>query len=296
MDTDDLKTLRLVAQRGSFAGAARVLNVDPSSVSRSVASVEAELGVRIFQRSTRRLSVTEAGRIYLDRLDGLLEALNEAQDAAAGASRGPEGRVRIAASVAFGHEILVPLLPSLRARLPNIEPELVLSDEAMDLVGAEIDLAVRLAPAPSGDLISARLMHTRYKVVASPDYERPSSPADLSDRDCLRLTLPDFRTQWRFRGPNGAEEVVPVSGSVTISNPLALREAARLGQGPALIADWIVARDLDAGRLIDLFPNHRVTATTFDTGAWLLYPSRRHLPLKIRAVIDFLRLELGKTA
>ena len=128
MELQSLRTIALVAQHGSLAAAARTLEMDPSSISRTVANVEAELGLRLFQRSTRRLSVTEAGRLYLERMQPALEALDEARDVAAGAATGPEGTVRIAASVAFGHEMLVPLLARMREALPKVCPELLLSD------------------------------------------------------------------------------------------------------------------------------------------------------------------------
>ncbi|MBY5935285.1 LysR family transcriptional regulator [Tateyamaria omphalii] len=292
MDTAALRTLQLVARHQSFAAVARVLDVDPSSVSRTVAGVEAQLGLRLFQRSTRQLTLTEAGALYLDRIGPLLDDLDLARDAAAEISTQPSGHVRLTASVAFGQEVLVPQLAALRSALPEIVLELMLSDQTVDLVAGQIDLAIRLAPAPKGDLISARLMSTRYRVVAAPSYLQshgaPAVPEDLADRHCLRMTLPEYRTEWRFR-QGGVETVVGVDGPLLISNALALRAAAREGLGPALLADWMTDGDLERGTLVDLFPQHEVTATTFDTGAWLLYPSRAYLPTKVRAVIDFLR-------
>ncbi|WP_299651834.1 LysR family transcriptional regulator [uncultured Tateyamaria sp.] len=295
MDIDALRTVQLVAHHRSFAAVARVLDMDPSSVSRTVAGMEAQLGLRLFQRSTRQLTLTESGALYLGRIGPLLDDLEMARDAAADVGTQPSGRVRLTASVAFGHEMIVPHLAALRTALPEIELELILSDQTMDLVAGQIDLAIRLAPAPKGDLISARLRDTRYRVVASQDYvDRhgvPASPEALVDHDCLRMTLPDYRTEWRFRR-DGEERVVGVSGPILISNALALRQAARNGLGPALLADWMTDADVARGDLVHLFPDHDVTATTFDTGAWLLYPSRAYLPVKVRAVIDFLRAHL----
>ncbi|KIC46229.1 LysR family transcriptional regulator [Tateyamaria sp. ANG-S1] len=295
MDTVALRTLQLVVRHQSFAAVARVLDVDPSSVSRTVAGLEAQLGLRLFQRSTRQLTLTEAGALYLDRIGPLLDDLDLARDAAAEISAQPSGHVRLTASVAFGQEVLVPQLAALRRALPEIVLELTLSDQTVDLVAGQIDLAIRLAPAPKGDLISARLMSTRYRVVAAPSYLQAhgatAAPEGLADRPCLRMTLPEYRTEWRFR-QGSAETVVGVDGPLLISNALALRAAAREGLGPALLADWMTDGDLERGTLVDLFPEHEVTATTFDTGAWLLYPSRAYLPTKVRAVIDFLRARL----
>lgn len=295
MDTTALRTLQLVAHHQSFAAVARVLDVDPSSVSRTVAGIEAQLGLRLFQRSTRQLTLTEAGSVYLGRIGPLLDDLELARDAAAEVSTQPSGRVRLAASVAFGQEVIVPHLAAMRAELPAIELELILNDQTVDLVAEQIDIAIRLAPAPKGDLISTRLRSTRYRVVTAPNYVdqrgAPQEPEALAEHACLRMTLPEYRTEWRFRRDN-AETVVGITGPILISNALALRAAARNGLGPALLADWMIDADLEQGSLVDLFPNHDVTATTFDTGAWLLYPSRTYLPTKVRAVIDFLRARL----
>ncbi len=296
MELNALKTVTLVARLGSFASAARVLDVDPSSVSRLVSGVEGELGFRVFQRSTRHLSLTDAGESYLRRIEPLLEELDAAQDLAAEGAMQPRGRLRLTTSVAFGHVCLVPLLEQFRATLPEVELELILKDENLDLISEQIDLAIRLAPAPGGNLISSRLITTRYRVCASPSYirahGRPETPDELSKRDCLGLALPNYRERWLFRNAAGVDSDVFVSGPVMISNPLVLREAALFGLGPALLADWLVRDSLQRGELIDLFPDRQVTATTFDTAAWMLYPSKAHLPAKTRAAVDFLRKHL----
>ena len=298
MDLENLRAVRLVAEQGSFAAVARLLEVDPSTVSRAVTALEAELGLRLFQRSTRRLSVTEAGAAWLRRAGPALDELSAARDEAARGAAQPQGTLRLTASVAFGHEVIVPLLARFRQALPGIALELLLSDANLDLIGEALDLAIRLAPAPQGDLISTRLMRTRYRVVAAPAYLARegalTSAAELSQRDCLLTTLPDYRTRWLVRRAEGAEEV-PVRGTLRISNALALRRAAREGLGPALLADWLIGRDLSEGRLIDLLPEDEVTATTFDTGAWALYPSRAFLPVKVRATLDFLRSALSRS-
>lgn len=296
MDTEALKTVTLVAQQGSFAAAARVLSVDPSSVSRTVAAVEADLGLRLFQRSTRSLSVTEEGEAYLARLVPLLEELDHAQDEAREVSRHPAGTVRLTTSVAFAHTCVVPHLADFAAQYPDISFEILPSDANLDLAANSIDLAIRLAPEPTGDLISTKLMDTRYRVVASPEYLESrallSVPTDLRNHNCLRFALPEFRARWRFR--TAAEDLieVPVSGNVIIANALSLRRAALDGLGPALLADWLIESDISTGALVNVFPDMECTATEFDTAAWVLYPSRSFLPQKVRVTIDFLRAAL----
>ncbi|MEO1797582.1 MAG: LysR family transcriptional regulator [Pseudomonadota bacterium] len=293
MDISTLQILRLVAEMGSFAAAARTRNVDPSAVSRSIAALEGELCVRLFHRTTRALALTEQGARYLERVSPLLDELEEAAMQARDSQSAPSGSVRIAASVAFGTVKLVRLLPRLRAELPDVSIELSLSDVPTNLVETGTDIALRLAPEPSGDVICARLARTRYHVCATP--ERAAglrAPADLTREEVLRQNLPGFREAWQFRRA-GETKTIPVGGPLLFSSPLALLEAACLGLGPALLADWLSDEAVRKGRLIRLFDDYEVTATSFDTGLWLLYPSRRYQPARVRAVIDILRSALG---
>lgn len=293
MDLAALKIVTLVARHGSFAAAARVLDVDPSSVSRTVANVEAGLGLRLFQRSTRILSTTEEGANYIARIVPLLEEFDRAQEDARNVVNGPRGILKMTTSVSFAHVCVVPHLKAFTARYPDIALELLPIDANIDLVANNIDLAIRLAPAPAGDLISTRLMKTRYIVCASPAYvaNHPvvKRPEDLQDHACLCFALPDYRTKWRFRQVGMDLIEVPISGHIVISNALSLRHAVLDDLGPALLPDWLIGPDIAAGKLVNLLPQHECAATDFDTGAWALYPSRSYLPNKVRVMIDFLR-------
>ena len=288
----DLKCLADVAREGSFAAVARKRGVDPSIVSRTIASLEAELGFRVFDRTTRRLNLTEAGSIYLERSRTLVGELEAARQEAGDALTRPSGLLRITASTAFGTHWLTPRLRTFMDAYPDIAVEALLTDAVVDIAAERIDLAVRLAVRPEGELVATKLMDTRYHVVASPDYvEREGAvqqPSDLAARQCLLLTLPGYRSRWSFRR-DGASEDVAVAGRLAISSPAAIRSAALDGMGPALLADWMVQEDLRQGTLLDLLPDWEATAAAFDTAAWLLYPSRDYVPAKVRALIDFLR-------
>ena len=303
----DIETLRIfvrVARRGSFAVVARDCDTDPSSISRAIAALEDELQVRLLQRSTRRMTLTEAGAKYLARLAPLLEELDQARDDALVASAKPIGTIRLTASVAFGQKCIATLLPKLRNAFPDLGVDLVLTDSNLDLVSEGIDLAVRLGPSRDSALIGVKLVETRYHVCASPIYlarsrqEKRSlaKPADLSAHRCLLLNLPDYRSRWLFRDSLGTMSEIAVDGDVLISSPLVLLTCALEGMGPALLADWMVKDELIKGKLVDLFPEHAVAATDFETAAWLLYPSRTYLPRKVRVVIDFLRQQFGQSA
>lgn len=297
MNLNVLQTFVEVARQGSFAAAARAVDTDPSLISRAVAGLEKELGVRLFHRSTRQMALTEAGALYLARAEAVVEELAHARDEARAVSAEPQGTLRLTTSVAFGQACLMPLMPAFRSRFPDVRLELILTDQNLDLVGERIDLAIRLAPSIESDMICAKLFATRYRVCASPAYlakaPQLTKPVDIGEHDALLFSLPAFRSRWLFRDAAGAVTEAPVRGGMVLSNALALRDAMLAGLGPALLANWLVDEDIAAGRCVDLFPDYAVAATTFDTAAWLVYPSRRFLPEKVRVALDFLRERLG---
>ncbi len=293
MDIDNLRLLIEVVRRGSFAAVARDRNVDPSWVSRVIAGLEDELGFRLLQRTTRRMTVTEAGDLYLQRIEGLIEELDQARDAALTLNTDVIGTLRLTCSVAFGQVCIVPLLAKFKQDYPTLKVELILTDATLDLVAEQIDLAIRLGPRFKVDIIRVKLFNTRYRVCASPEYIQAQDPLrhpqDLQRHNCLRFNLPHFRSEWMFKDPSNCISYVNVGGDVLISNALALRECARAGLGPALLANWLIDDDLASGQLVDLFPDYSVTATDFETAAWILYPSRTFLPRKVQVTIDFLK-------
>ncbi len=295
MDQQSLRIFAEVVAQGGFAAAARALDLDPSAVSRAVAALEAELSLRLFERTTRRVALTEAGRVYFDRIAPLLTDLDAAAEAARALVQAPRGVLRVSASTAFGQVVLVPLLAGFRAAYSEIKLQLMLSDIQVDMVADGIDVAIRMSPEAPPDTLVTRLMPTRYRVVAAPGYLREhqiTAPGDLARHDVLAFPYPGFRDLWRARLPEGDLEV-PVRAGIEIAGAMALRQAALEGLGPTLLADWLIVRDLEMGRLIDPFDGLAWTATGFDTSAWLLYPSRAYLPAKTRVFIDHLRAGLG---
>ena len=293
MDLHALQTFADVVRRGSFAAVARERGVDPSSVSRQIAVLEEELGFRLFDRTTRRLSPTEAGQVYHDRVSGLIEELVTAREAGADVLAAPKGRLRVTASVAFGERWLMPRIASFRRLYPRLDLDLFLSDGVIDIAAEGIDVGIRLGTRMTGSLVATRLFPTRYRVVASPGYVerhgRPDGPGDLADHDCLVFPLPGYRSLWRFRSSERTIAEVEPRGTLTISNALALRRAALDGLGVALLADWTIGADMADGALVDLFPALDASAADFDTAAWIVYPSRAYVPAKTRAFIDHLK-------
>jgi len=298
MDTRKLALFAEVARVGSFAAAAQRRDIDPSAVSRTIAQLESELGVRLFQRTTRRLALTEAGSALFERAGPLVDELHGVLDATREGRGAVEGTLRLTASVSFGQCVIGPLLGGLRALYPDLRLECLFTDANLDLVAERIDLAVRLAPSLDGDLVAVKLVDTRYRVVASRTYVEATTPIEtpgnLSMHPCVVFPLRDFKTRWRFRDSVGSETTVPIDGAVTLSPAIAVRDAALRGMGPALLPDWLIRRDLDDGGLIDLFPDYEVGATSFATAAWLVYANRVYVPAKVRAAIDYFRAHAGR--
>lgn len=302
MSFDDLELLLAVARLGSFAAAARERNVDPSSVSRVVAGLEAELGVRLFQRSTRQLALTEAGAGYVQRMAPLLEEMSLARQALSDASGQVRGRLRVSVSNTFGMRQLVPRLPAFAARHPALEIDLLMTDAMLDLMAERVDVAVRLGPLRDSSLVALPLMDIHYRVVASPVWIRrqgsaPVDPAQMATAGALCFALAGFRDCWRFTPrAGGPTREVPIQPRLQTTNGLALCELTLAGLGPSLLPGWLVDDDIRAGRLVDLYPEHVVAVSEAPGGAWIVYPSRNHVPAKVRAFIDFLREAVATSA
>lgn len=296
MDTAALRVFVDVARRGSFAAVARDRDTDPSSISRTVAALEAELGVRLFQRNTRRLALTEAGALYLERIEPLLSEMEDAHQAATEVSGRPSGVLRVTASVSFGQKCLVPILPAFAAAYPKVTVDLMLTDAVVDLLTERIDLGIRLGPLSGPAQSWQRLLRATYAVCASPQYlERrgtPRHPHELKDYDCLLFPLAGFRSRWIFRNREKKLIHVPVQGRVLISSGIALEACAIAGMGLALLPQWVIGSSLAKGKLVTIFPDYDVTPTDFDTSAWLVYPSRARIPMKVRAFVDHLKKEI----
>lgn len=293
MDIATLRTFIEVMQRGSFAAVAHTRNVDPSSVSRAIGALESQLGVRLFHRTTRRLSPTEAALAYFEKIEPLMAQLEHAGLIAADRGETPRGTLRITASIAFAQMNLTPLLPEFARRYPELSFELVLTDKLLDLVEERIDLAIRLGRLADSSMIAHRLCDNVEVVAASPEYlrrrRRPTTPADLEHHDCLPYPVPGYPPRWRFRAVSGLVTDVPVRGRVVVSNGVALRQCAVGGMGVLMLPRWSIADELRRGELVELFNEYRVTASEFDTAAWMIYPSRNYLPLKVRVLAKYLK-------
>jgi len=292
MNTRDLELFHEVSKSLSFAAVAALRNCPSSTVSRGIAALEKELGIRLFQRTTRSMTLTEEGERFLPHARGILAACEEARDEVARLGSGPRGTLRLSASAAFGEHVLVPLLGEVRQRFPQLRIDLVLSDARKDLVTERIDLAIRHGGPPEPGLIARKLANVRYKLCAAPGFLARNAPIgqpqDLTEHRCLLYGVAGVQDTWRFRDKQNRETEIEVSGDLRFSSAGSLLAAAREGQGPALLADWLVRQDFEAGRLQQLCPDFGATPTVFESAIWLAYPSRSYIPTKTRAMIDYL--------
>lgn len=302
MNINDLETLVCVIRNGSFAAAARELAVDPSSISRTVAALESELGTKLLQRNTRQLSLTEAGTVFTERLAPVLEELAQARIAALDTTSVVRGRLKITVSNAFGMRCVSPLLPAFCDTYPEVELDLVMTESPVDLIAERVDVAIRVGNLRDSSLVAVPLLQVRYHVVASPEWIRRhgpslSRPEDLASVPCLCFAMLGFRDHWHFTAEGQTQAIdVAVRPRMVATNALLLRECALAGVGPTLLADWMVGSDLLTGALVDLFPAYSVSTANAPTTAWAVYPSRTHVPAKVRAFIEFMRTAMQVTS
>jgi DNA-binding transcriptional LysR family regulator len=295
MDTSSLEIFVEVVRRGSFAAVARDRELDPSAVSRTIRSLETELGGRLFQRTTRRLALTEAGAVFFDRIVPVVDDLARARVSVAEMNGRPAGTLRVTTSVSLGERCLVPMLPRFMELYPELAIDLNLNDTMIDIVAERYDMAIRLGRLADSALVASRLAPTRYVVAASPGYlavhEPITSPGDLRRHSCLLFPYAGFRSRWVFRDRSGELSEVPVRGRTMISSAIGLEHCALAGMGVTLLAEWLIGEHLRAGRLVKLFDDHDVTPApaNFDTAIWFVYPSRAQMPLKVRVFSDFVR-------
>ena len=275
-----------VVELGSFARAAERLSVSTSAVSRQVSELEAHLGVRLLNRTTRRLSLTEAGQSYYERCVQLLADLEEAESSVRNAALVPKGTLRLTCGVTFGERYLGPAIAEFGARHPQLAFDLDLSDRTVDLVDEGFDLAIRIGSAKQQALVARRIGWTRLVCCASPEYLRihgiPAIPDDLATHQCLAYTYSPGN--WTFEREGGERQAVRIAARHRTNNGRMLVALAVAGLGITMEPDFIVAPEVRSGQLVRVL--ERFAPAPAPIAA--VYPSRRHLSAKVRAFVDFL--------
>lgn len=290
-----LRSMRLfvsVVQNGSLSAAGRQLGLSPASVSRHISALEENLGSRLLNRTSRKLTVTEAGEIYFRKVEQILQQVTEANDSVAQLQSVPRGTLRVHSRMLVGHQFIVPALPRFLEEYPEIRVDLLMSNHAVDLVEQDIDVDIRIGKLVDSALVARKLAHSERIVCAAPTYLDRSplitAPTDLAKHNCLTYRINLGRSTWRFKDPGGTIVEVPVSGSFQSDNGQAVHYGVLAGVGIALMPDWSIRDDLAAGRLRTLFPNYQVSYIEFENGVYAVYQKTRHRSTKVRVFIEFL--------
>ena len=276
-----------VARQRSFVRAAAQLHVNVSAVSRAVAALETRLGVRLLQRSTRVVGLTEAGRAHATRCEALLTELADAEAAVTERHSALRGALRISVPSGFGLTHLIPLLPDFLHQHPQLSLELGMSNRFVDLIEEGFDLAIRVGTLRDSRLAARQLGSNRRVLIASPDYLRrhpmPRHPRELAAHACLILDIGTAPDTWALVNRSARHEV-RVTGPLRSNHVLAIRTACCGGLGIALLPRFAVLDELASGALIPVLPKW----TTAEQGIYAVYPSNRLIPAKVRALVDFL--------
>ncbi|WP_287119554.1 LysR family transcriptional regulator [Mesorhizobium sp.] len=276
-----------VVEEGDFSAAARRLRMTPSAVSKIIGRLESRLGVRLLQRSTRRISLTAEGSTYAESARRILNDIKEAEIAVQPGAE-PRGRLRVSLPSAFGHRLIVPMLPAFIDRYPAVELELMFTDAIVDLLAEETDVAVRVAAHSDSRLVVRRLAPNRRVICASPRYLEthgmPTTPDDLQDQVCLGVTARGGLNIWEFDGPHGLQSM-RVRSPIEANSTEALRRLALAGIGIIRMSEILVGPDIKAGRLTAL-----LTGYNHPDGAPIcaVYPPGRILSPRVRVFVDFL--------
>lgn len=282
-----------VAETQSFSEAARRLRSSKSAVSRHVAALEADLGARLFNRTTRSLTLTEAGRGYFARATRILADLEEADASVSQLQAAPRGHLRVNAPMSFGFLHLAPALGDFLARYPEVELDVTLTDRFVDLIDEGVDVAVRIGSLTDSSLVARRLAVVRRVLCASPDYLKargvPQTPDDLKTHDCLSNTNINATREWRFIHLDGKPWPVEVKGRMSANNGDMLRVAALRGHGFVHLPTFIVGDDIKAGTLVSVLEPYIAQDLTLNA----VYSTARHLSPKVRAFVDFLAERFG---
>jgi DNA-binding transcriptional LysR family regulator len=283
----DLRLFTIMTAAGSLSETARRLNCSAAGISRRLAAMEARLGVRLIDRSSRRFALTQEGSLYHARALDILAALDRADAEVAARVKDPQGRLRVGVPLEIGRRRFAAIIAQFTERYTNLAVELILSDSRLDVISDELDVLLHLDAPNDGSLVVRKLLASRRAVCASPDYiarhGNPALPSDLLRHDCICLVRGrEVFDRWVFR-EGGKLREVRVHGRLTTNNAEVMHGWALLGRGICLKALWDVEGDLAEGRLVELLTPY----ASDDICLYATYATRRHLPSRVRVFIDF---------
>ena len=278
-----------VVEEGSFSATARSLGVTPSAVSRQVSQLEVELGARLFNRTTRKQSLTETGEVYFQHASRIVSDLSEARLAVSRLTDTPSGNLHITVEADFALAFVAPILMEFLSRYPLVRVRLSTGAGMMDLVDGGLDLAIRIGHLDNSSLIARRIAVSRSLVCASPGYIKrsgtPNHPSELEAHSCLSFRTRPGKSTWGFKLPHGTLDV-PITGRLNVDNLLFLRNAALAGLGIIMIPTWMTSDEISRGELVPLLEDFPLVPPS--TPVHAVFAHNRHLAPKVRAFVDFL--------
>jgi DNA-binding transcriptional LysR family regulator len=282
----DMAIFARVVQSKSFSAAGRRLGISTPAVSKHITRLEQRMGVRLINRTTRTLSLTEAGAEFYEHCQRLVTEIEAAESAMTRSLPEPVGTIKISCTLTFGSLYIAPLLPAFLEKYPQLKVSLSLNDRVVDLADEGFDLGIRLTARPHDALVARKLVPVHWIACASPAYlakfGTPQTPNELTSHNCLRSQLPG-NSQWQFTTPAGAT-TFNVNGNLQVNSGTALRDAALQGLGIIQVASYVVAKDIEEGKLQEILPEFATS-----TGhIYAVYLANRYLPSKVRVFIDYL--------
>ena len=290
MPMSDLEIFARVVTAGNMSAAGREMGLSPAVVSKRISHLEQRLAARLFQRTTRQLTLTETGQGFYDRVVNILAGIEEAEAYVTRRNTVPRGTLKITAPTAFGRMHIAPYLSDFLNQYPDIQLDLNLSDSFVDIVGAGFDAAIRIAELEDSSLVARKLAPSHRVICAAPDYIKehgsPKTLAELTKHNCL---APTAQEQWRLQGTNGPESI-RVSGNIRTNSTEVVREAVLAGLGIALRSTWDVGPELQSGRLKIIMPEYQQSPRV---AIYAVYPCRQYVPAKLRVFVDYLAGRFG---
>jgi len=279
-----ISTFVKIAEAGGFAAAARKLGLSPSTVTTQIQDLEDRLGVRLLNRSTRKVSLTDIGRAYYERCMHILADMDEADNAVHAMDANPSGTLHLNVSIAIPF-FVAPVVAEFTSRYPDVKVNMTMSDRMVDLVEEGIDLAITTMPVPNSNLVMRRVGSFRLLVCGSPDYFArhgvPREPDDLVNHNCMKYTFSSWGSEWRFKSPEG-QRAIHVTGNMEANSANALRLAAALGQGLILMPDFLARNDIKSGKLVPVLTEFCCPELSINA----VYPHRHHLATNVRSFLD----------
>ncbi len=295
----EMEVFVTAAELQSFSAAGRRLKLSPSAVSKLVTRIEDRLGTRLLVRSTRMMTLTPEGEVYLARARQILADIVETEQIVAGGGKPvPRGLLRVNASVGFGERYLLPLVPKFLALYPEVQLDISLNDGMIGLIEERTDIAIRSGVMEDSALKARKLLESAKVIVASPAYLEahgtPRTPADLADHNCFRFNFRRSLNEWPFRDPGSTEVYrLPVSGNSSVNSGMIMRRLCHAGMGLARVGRFHVQPDIESGALVPVLEDHNPGDTET---IHAVYVGHEHLAARIRAFIDFLTQHVGRSA